>query len=164
MLQTEEITASRLKTILMLLGCLAFVGIALWLPREPGQSEQWRWWTEAFFGLGVLIFSWLLVRPQRLILDPEGFTVRGGLVRFPKKVLWPTIDPFFIYRLPRGGKMIGYNFRPGAEVSRGFLTKVARGLGAERALPRLWPGSPDRLVEQLNAYRDQALQTRSNQP
>jgi hypothetical protein len=62
----------------------------------------------------------------------------GGFVRSPKRICWRDIDEFFVYRLPKGGKMIGLNHRPGAR-------KAARKLpfGPDGALPKCWPGSPD---------------------
>jgi len=120
----------------------------------------------ALMGRGLLrhlrlVFCWLLIRPQRLTLNPEGFTVSGGLVRSPKKIAWHSIEPFFVYRLPRGGKMIGFNFQPEGAPDRTLLMKLNGRLGAEGSLPKLWPGSPDQVVEELNAYRKQALETRS---
>ena len=158
MLETREIAGSRQKTVVALVGSLAFVAIALLLPSSAGESNDWRWLGGGFFGLGAVVFAWLLVRPQRLILDPDGFTVAGGLVRSPKKILWHNIGPFFLYQLPRGGKMIAYNFRPECEPDQSLLMKLNKRLGAEGSLPRLWTGSQDRLVEELNAYREQALQ------
>jgi hypothetical protein len=161
MLQTREIVASRLKITGVLLGSLAFVSIAALLPSQRGDSDQWRLWGGAFFGICAVVFCWLLIRPQRLTFDPEGFTVSGGLVRSPKKIAWRSIEPFFVDRLPRGGKMIGFNFRPEARPDRTLLMKLNGRLGAEGSLPKLWPGSPDQVVEELNAYRKQALETRS---
>lgn len=155
MLAPREYVSSRAKTSLLLLGSLAFVSIAAFLP-EDGGGSSWRLWCGGFFGLGGLVALWLLVRPQRLRLDSTGFTVLGGLVRSPKPIPWGDISPFFLYRLPRGGRMIGFNFRPGA-ASRTRLAEFNRRLGAEGALPKLWPGSPEHMVEELNDFREQAL-------
>ena len=163
MLENKEIVSSRSKTTIALLGSLAFVAIATLLPVEAGESGQWRWWCGGFFGLCAVVFSWLLIRPQRLSLDQEGFTLAGGFTRRPKKIAWRSIEPFFIYQLPRGGKMIGFNFKPEAKTQRTLLRKLNSRLGAEDALPKLWPGSPDQLVKELNAYREQALETDSTQ-
>src|SRR5438270_646838 len=160
MLETKEIVQSRVKTTIALLGSSAFVAIAALLPRQAGESNDWRWWCGALFGLGVLVFSWLLIRPQRLTLDQEGFSVSGGLARSPKKIPWRNIEPFFLYQLPRGGKMIAFNFKPGAEVHRTLLMKLNAKLGADGSLPRLWPGSPHNLVDELNAYRERAIENR----
>ena len=79
LLQTEVFVSSRSKTALMLLISLAFIACALFLPTD-GTSQSWRYYGGAFFGLGVIVFAWLLIRPQRLTLDPEGFALSGGLI------------------------------------------------------------------------------------
>ncbi|MNF09851.1 hypothetical protein D3C80_2106200 [compost metagenome] len=71
-------------------------------------------------------------------------------------MLWREVDPFFEYRLPRGGTLIGYNFAPSARKASALI-RVNRFLGAEAALPKGWPGSSEEMVERLNAYRAKAL-------
>jgi hypothetical protein len=63
-------------------------------------------------------FIWLAIRPQRLLLDDDGFTVAGGFVRSPKKVLWRNVEKFFVYRLPKGGKLVAYTLLPQARISQ----------------------------------------------
>lgn len=112
-------------------------------------------------GLGLLgalsvMLVWLLIRPYRLLLDREGFTLAGGLIRFPKKIPWREVDAFFVYRGTRGGKRIGYNYLPGALKDSG-LARLGRVLGADGALPKGWTLSPEKMVAELDAYRRQAL-------
>jgi len=157
MLPPKDYTSSRVKTGLMLAGSLIFVAAALFLPRDPGRSQAALTAAGVFFGLGALVAAVLLVRPQRLRLDGEGFIVSGGFVRTPHKVPWRDIDPMFVYRLPRGGKMIGYNFVPGARERNRLAIINRRWAGAEAALPKLWSESPEQMVEEINAYRAKAL-------
>jgi len=142
MLETRKIVASRLKITGVLLGSLAFVAMAALLPSQGGDSDQWRLWGGAFFGTCAVVFCWLLIRPQRLDLDPDGFTVSGGLVRSPKKIMWRSIEPFFVYRLPRGGKMIGFNFKPEARADRTLLMKLNRRLGGKVHCRSFGPAHP----------------------
>ena len=152
----RTITGSRVKSLLLLLASLAFVLIGMWQARGPAPVD-WRVWLGlALFGLGVLVFAWLLVRPQRLVLNDSGFTVAGGLVRTPWHVRWDEVDGFFVYRLPRGGKMIGYNYAEGAR-PESVLLSLNRRFGADGALSKGFPGSPEQLVEELNRHRAQAL-------
>jgi hypothetical protein len=116
----------------------------------------WAWVGLAFFGLGALIFLWVLIRPQRLLLDAEGFTVTGGLTRSPKKERWADTTEFFVYRLPRGGRMIGYDYRPGA-ARHPRMAAFNRRFGAEAALSKGWPKSPEVMAEELNADRFRAI-------
>jgi hypothetical protein len=155
-MSATEIATSRWKLALYLAGSLAFVAIALRLPPQP-HRDAWKLQLGiGFFGLCAVVFAWLLIRPQRLALDAEGFTLLGGFVASPKKVCWRDIDEFFIYRLPRGGKMIGFNYKPGVRpVSP--LVRPHRLRGADGALPKGWARSPEEMVAELNAYRRRAL-------
>lgn len=65
---------------------------------------------------------------------------------------WCDVDSFFIYRLPKGGKMIGFNFKPGPP-GIPSLVKIARLLGAEAAFPTGWKLQNEKVVELLNTYR-----------
>jgi hypothetical protein len=154
----RTIEASRLQISLYLLGSLVFVVIGLVVIQNPSPRIG-AWFAVLFFGLCAAVFATLLLRPQVLILDAGGFTVGGGLIRSPRKVLWRDVEGFFVYRLPKGGKTIGYNLAPAARKDTP-LTRIASSLGADGALPRGWPGSPEKMVEDLNAYRLWALNQR----
>ncbi|WP_165185151.1 hypothetical protein [Caulobacter soli] len=151
----RTIEASRLKLWLYLAISLVFVAIGVMMVQDPSAGLK-GWLVLLFFGLGVAAFVVLLVRPQVLDLDTQGFTLRGGFVRSPKTVLWRDVERFFVYRLPRGGKMIGYMLEPAARKDTA-LNRIARSFGADGALPKGWPGSPEKMVEDLNAYRLWAL-------
>ncbi len=151
----RTIESSRLKASLSLLGSLVFVAIGVMMVRDPLVSTK-GWLALLFFGVCAAAFAVLLFRPQVLILDKDGFMVSGGFVRSPRKVLWRDVEGFFVYRLPRGGKMIGYNLQPAAR-KQTALGKIARSFGADGALPKGWPGSPEKMAEDLNAYRLWAL-------
>ena len=154
------IVSSRTKVFWYLALSLAFVADGVAMLRDPTSSAFWGWFISGFFGAASFVFLCLLVRPQRLTLDQAGFTVSGGLMRSPRKVFWQEVDPFFVYRLPRGGNMIGYmigyNFKPGAR-ERTRMLDFSRRLGADGALPRAWPGSAEHMVDELNSYRTKAL-------
>lgn len=155
--EPRTIRGSRGKTSVYLLGSLSFVATGIWLLRQPQAEILWAWLCVAFFGLGALVFAWLLVRPQVLILDGGGFKLDGGLVRSPKQIPWQDVQGFFVYRLPvGGGKMVGYNFEPTAG-KNSSLIRWNRRLGADGALPEGWPLSAEKMAEELNAYRLQAL-------
>ncbi|MDB5724204.1 MAG: hypothetical protein JWQ16_958 [Novosphingobium sp.] len=149
---SKKYTSSRAKTVAYLFVSLAFVAIAIFLADTRSQSNDWRYWCGSLFGVGTVVFVWLLARPQILALDAEGFTLSGGLMRTPKMTRWDEVDRFFVYRLPRGGKMVGFNFTPGSRPSTPLMD-LNRRLGAEGALPKLWSGSPEALVDELNSYR-----------
>ncbi|MBO9709282.1 MAG: hypothetical protein J7521_13830 [Caulobacter sp.] len=151
----RTIQASRVKACLYLAGSLAFVAIGVLMVQDPATGLK-GWLALGFFALCAACFIVMLVRPQTLELDIQGFTVRGGFIRSPKTVLWRDVETFFVYRLPKGGKMIGYNLVPAAR-NQTALGRMARSFGADGALPKGWPGSPDAMVEDLKAYRQWAL-------
>ena len=153
--RSTTITGSRGKTLLYLAISLGFVAIGTFLFRAPGQTTI-AWLCTGFFALCAAMFAWLLVRPHTLTLDEGGFTLSGGMVREPKTTPWRDIEGFFVYRLPKGGKMIGYNFAPGVRKDT-VMAKIVRGLAADGVLPKGWPQSPDEMAQTLNAYRARAL-------
>jgi hypothetical protein len=155
-MEVEEIKSSRGKAALYLLISLAFVTISVATPSESAAERYMLWLGGAFFGLCSVVLASLLIRPQRLLLAPMGFTVAGGLVGAAKQVLWRDVSPLFVVRSAMGVKMIGFNFAPGAREDS-TLIRVNRFVGAEGALPKGWPISPERMVERINAYRAQAL-------
>ena len=152
------IRASSGKTLLMLLASLVFVlGSALMIYVSKDDDTTGLWWCMAFFGPCALVFAWLLVRPQMLVLNGQGFILGGGLVRSPKLVPWKDIEGFFVvHRRRRIGDMIGYNFAPGVKKSS-VMRSVTKSLGAEAALPQGWTLSPEEMVVLLNEYRRRAL-------
>ena len=153
--RSTTITSSRGKTLLYLATSVVFVAMGVFMLGDPSHTTM-AWLCILFFGLGVAAFVWLLIRPQTLTLDETGFTLGGGMVRSPLTIAWRDVQGFFVYKLPKGGKMIGYNFTPGARKDTA-IAKLARGLGADGALPRAWPQSPEKMAETLNAYRARAL-------
>ncbi len=156
LIQPREIQASRLKTIGLLAGSLAFVAAGAFIQSRSPTIEPMAWLCMVFFGLGVVVAIVQLVRPQRLLLDNEGFTLVGGMVRRPRKERWADVRGFVVFRLPRGGTMVGYNYAPGAE-PKSKLLAISRGMGCDAGLGKGWPGGDAAMVEQLNAYRQQAL-------
>jgi hypothetical protein len=153
--ETKEITSSRWKTLLYLLVSSAFVAFSIFHLRTSHKDMVTTWLGLVFFGLGIPVFSWLLIRPQRLLFDAEGFTVAGGMIRTPWKIRWQDVSEFLVIQLPRGGKMVGFNYVPGARKTSA-LSRVARMSGADGGLPKSWPGSVEDMVDELNDYRIRA--------
>ena len=151
-MQSVEIVASRRKSLVWLAISLAFVvGIVLTTKaRDAGNPIPWL--SGGFFGLGALAAIRVLVRPMRLRLDLAGFTLTGAFIRKPRITAWEGIETFAVYRLPRGGAMVGWRLRRGTERSRGN-DMASRLTGFDGALPMGWPGSPEMLAARMNACR-----------
>ena len=156
-LPEKEFVGSRAKTATLLAISIAFVAIAVLLPDSARGSYEMSIAAALFFGFCALVFLWLLIRPHRIVVDSEGFAMVGGLVFSPKKTLWRDAEPFFVCRLANRRKVVGFNYRSGARDSSPLLKFNRRSAGADGALPILPRGSPEELVDQLNAYRERAL-------
>jgi hypothetical protein len=148
------IAGSRVKPAAFLALCLAFVAIGLLMLRDPSEAAYKGWACTLVFGFGALVFAVRVVRPGAIRLDAEGFTY-DDLFGRPHRTVWGDVEIFFLLRLPRGGRMIAYNFRLGrAPASR--LMGVSRALGADAGIPGMWSLSKARMVDLLNDYRNRA--------
>ena len=154
----EKMIVSRKKMAMYFAGSLAFVVIGLLLPSNASRSDLS--WGCAFFGLGAMVFAWMVVRPPSLVLNDRGFICAGGFLRTPKQVLWKDIDLFFVYQLGYSGEMVGYRYLPGkgpTSMGATILAHIGKKIGGHPSLPRGWPLSPKELVEKLNEYRSRAV-------
>jgi len=106
------------------------------------------------FELLAALFGWLFVFPGRVLLDAEGFTVKGhgpGSWR----VSWRDVDAFVTLAdgTSRSG-IVGFRCRSGwRHPSR---RRHVRFGGADELLPVKWR-SAQSVADQLNAYRVRAL-------
>jgi hypothetical protein len=151
-----EIVSSRRKTVLLLLLSLGFVAISVFLPCPP---DPILFWGGIFFSICALVFVGLLIRPQKLVIDQNGFTLAGGLVWSPKKIEWRDVDKFFVVSVRRGVSMIGFNYADTyVERPRGtaFSQRIA---GCDGSIPGVWSGPKTAVVDRLNGYRQQAIQS-----
>ena len=155
--EPREITSSRAKTLACLAISLAFVAIAVFVPSGgEGDDPTWRWLCGGFFGLGVVIFTVVTIRPQRVALNAEGFTISGGLARRPRQRAWRDVEVFFPHRLPRGGTMVFYQLADHARPDT-WMGDLNRRWGGDGMLPKTLPGKPDAIAAEFNAYRAAAL-------
>lgn len=158
---TRVIRASRLKLAPELVKSLVIMAVGVLMIRinPAGLLGLAGWLVLLFFGLGATLYVIRLVRPRALELDAQGFTFGTLFNRSPRKMLWREIDRFFVYRPPDSrSKMIGYRIAPASRQDLG-LEAEADDFEADAALLDEWPGSPEKMVETLNAYRRWALGT-----
>jgi hypothetical protein len=142
----------------MLVFCLLFVAGGTAMIAHPDRGiERWQGWLATlFFSACAAAAVVLLLRPTTLSLDAEGLVLAGGMIRTPRRIPWTQAERFRLYRLPRGGRMIGYDKPrdPLADTPRGL---TAAFLGVDGSLPTNWTMSSDKLVALLNSYRAQVL-------
>ncbi len=143
---------SRLKWAIVLLGCLAFVAIGLFvIPSD--EDQMMRWLTVGFFGIGALASIPGLLGIGGLDLDRDGFTI-STLCRKSRRT-WRECSEFPIIKLRRGGKFVGFS-------SETDSSKMAAGLarslvGETGMLPDKYGMKPKDLADLMNRFRALAL-------
>jgi hypothetical protein len=104
---------------------------------------------------------WFAVRPPFMALDEKGFTLMGGFVRSPNKVLWTDVHHFLVYNPPK-------NFFPKIAYNAGCggLAESGLGHGPRKEVIYLFffVTDADETVNHLNDYRDRATGTPNDCP
>ena len=151
--------SSRGKAWFCLVFSVAILIMGLLVASVPSQPLMLLsgWICIALGGLGIPVLVAMLVRPIRLILDQDGFTL-DGRYRAPRKTAWRDVEEFVVYQLPKGGKVVTYNLAPHVR-KNSALARFVREHGGDHCLSNLWPLPIETLAETLNAYRSRALST-----
>ena len=153
-MEVVQIVESRGKVLLMLAGALVFVAIYTLLPDPNHQLPRSGGW---FFGLGAAVSLVLLLRPRKLTLNENGFSISGGLARKPKVIQWGDVTGFFPLSIRPGSSMVGFNYSANAKHKPRATWVSKRLAGADGGISGAWPCSTADLAKQLNAYRERAL-------
>ena len=150
---TLTLKPSRLKWAIVLLGCAAFVVIAVFIQPETDQDAMMRWLTMGFFGLGVFASIPGLLGIGGLDLDKDGFTIRT-LGRKSRRT-WKECSEFSPVRLRRGGIFVGFS---STTDEKHALAGLAQSLaGTTGMLPDKYGMSPQKLADLMNQWRARAL-------
>ncbi len=139
------------SAIVLLLVCVAFVVMGLWLARSHGWMG---YLCAGFFSLGIpLAIIRLLPGSTYLEIEEEGLTISEEF----RKTLVPlnVIDEFFVVKLKRTGvtvhKMVGFNFVQSYDrstIGRGVAKAFSE---CEGALPDTYGMKAEELAELLNS-------------
>lgn len=156
-MEVVQIVESRIKVLLFLFGALAFVAAYVFVPDPNDELPIWGGW---FFGLCALVFVVLLIRPRRLTLDGNAFSISGGLAWKTVATDWADVTDFFPVSVRLGASLVGFNYTDDAKNKRRGAWVAKRLSGADGGLGGVWPCSTADLAEQLNAYRERALAQR----
>jgi hypothetical protein len=146
------IWASKGFTLLMLLIAIVFVAIGIMVLRDPKEDHTWAYVGIILFGAGIPIFVLRLVRPDELILGPEGITWRG--IFRTARFQWSDVQNFRPYSpAPKtASKHVGFDFTD--SMRGGQLRHAAKALvGVEGSLGGGWELSAAKLAELLNQAR-----------
>ena len=96
--------SSPLRVWLLLIVSLGFVVAAILVALQGGLGAAVGGTLGAcFFGLNAIIFGTLILRPQTVVLDRDGFELGGGLMRAPHRTCWREARGFRVGRAGRWG-------------------------------------------------------------
>ncbi len=147
------IRAAGWKSLLYLLICLFFAGIgAVAIATEPSSPAYWWAYVSVlFFGLGVMVFAWRLVKPDTLSLSPEGILWRSlwRTVRWS----WREVGNFRVVPLGPSTLQVGFDFTDAQAGQRRLRAVNAAVAGYEASFGAGWELRPETMCALLNAAR-----------
>ena len=142
---------SKLKWTIVLVICLGFVGVGLFII-PPEEDQTMRWLTVGFFGVGVVASLPGLLGMGGLDLDRDGFTI-SAMGRKARRS-WRECSEFSILSM-RGGSFVGFSSKTD-ETKMG--ASLARGLVGETGmLPDKYGMKAKDLADLMNRFRARAL-------
>lgn len=138
----------------MLLIAAGFVAIAVFMLRDPAENHVIAYFSMFFFGAGIPLFAWRLVRPDVLTVSPNGMTWRSSF-----KIVhwaWNDIQDFRAYK--PSSKMIseylGFDFTESYHQRHHGIYRVAKAIaGVEGSIGGGWELEAADLAELLNKAR-----------
>jgi hypothetical protein len=148
------IRSSRGNSALMLLIAAVFVAIGAFMLRDPKENAVISYLIMIFFGAGIPIFGWRLIRPDALTLAPDG--IRWRSVFRTAQWTWDDLQNFRAYA-PTGktiSKHLGFDFTDSYHARRGGPYRATKAItGVEGSLGAGWEFSAADLAELLNKAR-----------
>lgn len=135
---------SRWKTLLLLLGCLLFSAVGVWMVLDDVLLG---YFCALLFALGALVFLVQLhPRAAYLYLDEQGFTY-CSLFR-AHRIRWGAVTGFAVVRIS-GNALVAWNFAQG-HVPHGRGAAISQALsGYHSALPDTYGLPAEVLAQQL---------------
>ena len=142
---------SRRQAARLLLLSAIFVGLGAVLMAVTGGTEQrvWGGVTIAFFGLGLVVFGWQLIRPGSLTIGSAGLTER--VLGRTRRIAWSEAVNFRVWEFNRVQLVAFDDLRPADVQAR--TRAMNKALGAESALKAGWTVPAADLAALLNAAR-----------
>lgn len=144
------IRPKRLKFLKLLAISTGFVVLGAFLIRE---GEPIGWATVLFFGVGIIVFSLMLLPGSAYLkLDRDGFTI-CSLYR-SHSARWDEVERFEVGSF-KGRKMVFFNFS-NSHRGREFLRKLSSAIaGYEAALrPEIYGLSAEQFAALMNDWRE----------
>ena len=150
------IGSSRTYAALMLVIAAVFVAIGAFMLRDPKESATISWLIMIFFGAGIPLFAWQLIRPSVLTLVPDGVSWRSPFRTVHYR--WDDLQNFRPYKPAAKSisKHLGFDFTDSYHAKRGGPYGLAMVMtGVEGSLGGGWELGAAELAELLNQARAQ---------
>jgi len=148
------IEGSRVRAALLLVGSLAFVAGGLMLVTQaatPAAAAV----PLVFFGACSVATLWMLARPPRMEIGPDGLVQRSFWRT--EKLAWSDVQDFRPATLGIGTRAVGFDYAPGRR-PRGPLDRLNLALtGVEGMLQPGYALEPHALADLLNQARERWL-------
>jgi len=145
------IRSSQTTSLWMLLISIAFVASGVLIVRDPTQNPVMGYLGIAFFGAGIPLFGYRLIRPDVLTVSPDGIIWRTLFRTFSRR--WDDVQDFRPYA-PTGrtiSKHLGFDFTDSYRLHSKRLRRTAKSLtGVEGSLGGGWELSAADLADLLN--------------
>lgn len=138
----------------MLIASMAFVAGSVLVLNDPNKSSAMGYLAIAFFGLGIPVFAWRLIRPDMLIVTPDGITWRHAFRTSHWQ--WSDVQSFRPYSPASGtiSKHLGFDFTDSYHARNRRLRHAAKAIaGVEGSLGGGWELSAADLADLLNKAR-----------
>jgi len=153
--------ASRLKTVVLLLGCVMFLCVGILFAQD---GDRWAIVVIIISAFGCLILlSMLVPGNMRLTIDSGGFELKGPFSSM--KLAWSDVDEFYVgyvHTGPSTSKLIAIKYSQSYEKQRTGRKVAARATGMEGAIPNHFKKSPEELCAILNSYKQKYAPTPVN--
>ncbi len=152
----NEFRYSRKATLLCLFFSVALSAISLIAFEHPVGAIRAPVWLPVLFIFSAVAFAWLIIRPRRLVLDDQGFSIAGGFAWRPTSFRWQDVSEFYLRRLGRGSEAIGFRLKATPRDQTRFADSPLPPPG-EVYLPQGWDQPPEIMVQELNRLRARAV-------
>jgi hypothetical protein len=150
--------ASRLKTVVLLLGCAMFLGVGILFAQD---GDRWAIVVIMISAFGCLILlSMLVPGNMSLTIDSKGFELKGPFRSM--KLAWSDVDEFYvgyIHTGPSTTKLIAIRYSQSYEKQRTGRKVAAHVTGMEGAIPNHFKKSPEEICAILNSYKQKYAPT-----
>ena len=153
--ETMTLTSSRLKSVGMLLICLVFVVIGVWITSDP-ENKTMGWFCVGFFGLCSAVFIIQLIRPGHLTLNQDGF--EQVMLGRTLTVAWKDVSDFGVIKI-KYNKFVSFSRHQDEGKALAGVSKALTG-GHSGMLGDSFGMKAEELAVLMNQFRHRALQKR----